>query len=67
MMKKSISIGLRLAKQSSVDLLSTGRIQPGNVDAILMMGDEDQASTLNAAIRYAGAIDNWYGKNEVEC
>lgn len=48
----------RLAKQSSVDLLSTGRIQSGNVDAILMMGDEDQAATLNAAIRYAGAIDS---------
>jgi len=48
----------RMAKQTSVDLLAYGRVGAANIDSILMMSDADQAKTLNAAIRYAGAIDS---------
>jgi len=46
----------RMAKQSSVDLISSGRLGSGNIDSILMMSEEDQVATLQLALNYAGAI-----------
>ena len=40
----------RMAKQASVDLVTTGRVGPGNLDSIAMMAPEDQASTIGSAL-----------------
>ena len=47
----------RLAKQSSLDLMTTGRLGSGNLDSILNMEEEDQVEVLGLSLRYAGAIN----------
>jgi hypothetical protein len=46
----------RLAKQASSDLLFYGRVNTGNMDAILSMGEQQQAETLALAHSYATQI-----------
>lgn len=40
----------RMAKQASVDLVTTGRIGGGNLDSIAMMKPKDQAITIGSAL-----------------
>jgi hypothetical protein len=49
---------LRLAKQAALDILSYGRIGTGNMDAISMLGANQQADTLELAINYSVEIDS---------
>ena len=46
----------RMAKQSAVDMISTGTINAGNVESILQMPVEHQEKVLNAAMRYSGVV-----------
>jgi hypothetical protein len=43
----------RLGKQAAMDLLFYGRVNGGNMDAIMSMGSEQQADTLALAHNYA--------------
>lgn len=47
----------RMAKQTSIDIITTGRLGPGNLDSVLMMPEEDQVKTLQLALNYAGAVN----------
>lgn len=40
----------RMAKQASVDMVTTGRISAGNLDSIAMMAPQDQALTIGSAL-----------------
>ena len=40
----------RMAKQASVDMVTTGRIGAGNLDSIAMMSPQDQALTIGSAL-----------------
>jgi len=40
----------RMAKQASVDMVTTGRIGAGNLDSIAMMSPQDQAFTIGSAL-----------------
>jgi hypothetical protein len=40
----------RMAKQASVDMVTTGRIGAGNLDSIAMMSPTDQALTIGSAL-----------------
>lgn len=40
----------RMAKQASVDMVTTGRIGAGNLDSIAMMAPQDQAITIGSAL-----------------
>jgi hypothetical protein len=40
----------RMAKQASVDMVTTGRIGAGNLDSIAMMAPQDQAFTIGSAL-----------------
>lgn len=46
----------RMAKQSTVDILTQGRIGAGNLDSILMMEEEDQVATMQLALDYSSAL-----------
>tara|TARA_A200000159_G_C7314005_1_gene335918 strand:+ start:840 stop:1733 length:894 start_codon:yes stop_codon:yes gene_type:complete len=46
----------RLAKQASADLVFYGRINTGNMDAILSMAPEQQTETLGLALSYASQL-----------
>ena len=46
----------RMAKQSAVDMISTGTINAGNVESILQMPEKHQHGVLNAAMRYSGVV-----------
>jgi hypothetical protein len=46
----------RMAKQSTVDILTQGRIGAGNLDSILMMNEEDQVATMQLALDYSSAL-----------
>lgn len=46
----------RMAKQSAVDVLTQGRIGPGNLDSILMMNEQDQVATMQLALDYSSAL-----------
>lgn len=52
----------RMAKQSAVDMLSGGSINMGNMESILQMKPEHQTKTLNAALRYGGAVNTGIDK-----
>jgi hypothetical protein len=39
-----------MAKQASVDMVTTGRIGAGNLDSIAMMAPQDQALTIGSAL-----------------
>jgi len=47
----------RLAKQAALDILSYGHIGTGNMDAISMMGADQQIDTLQLAVAYSSQID----------
>ena len=51
----------RMAKQASVDLLTTGRIQAGNLDSMLQMSPEDQAAVTDLALTYSTAVNRSVG------
>ena len=43
----------RMAKQASIDMVTTGRLGAGNLDSIAMMSPEDQASTIGTSLIYS--------------
>ena len=47
----------RMAKQSAVDMLSSGTINQGNMESILQMPQEHQRLAFNAAMRYSGVVN----------
>lgn len=49
----------RLAKQAACDLLFYGRINSGNMDAILSMSPEQQSETLALAISYGTQLQQY--------
>ena len=52
----------RMGKQSAIDLLTTGRIQAGNLESILQMAPEDQAAVTDLALTYSTAMNINIGK-----
>ena len=52
----------RLAKQCAIDLLTTGRVQSGNLESMLMMKPEDQAAITDLALTYSTAMNHSIGK-----
>ena len=42
----------RMGKQSAMEMLSMGKIQPGNLESIMHMPHEDQAKILRGALEY---------------
>ena len=52
----------RMAKQSAIDLLTTGRIQAGNLESMLQMNPEDQAAVTDLALTYSTALNHCIGK-----
>jgi hypothetical protein len=48
----------RLAKQAATDLLFYGRINGGNMDAILSMAPEQQTETLALAFNFSTQLQN---------
>ena len=56
----------RMGKQAAMDLLSSGRIGSGNMDAIAMMSEEDQIQTLKVAIQYSGLMSVGINKLQQE-
>ena len=52
----------RMAKQSAIDLLTTGRIQAGNLEYMLQMNPEDQAAVTDLALTYSTALNHCIGK-----
>lgn len=49
----------RLAKQAACDMMFYGRINSGNMDAILSMSPEQQADTLNLAINFGTQLQQY--------
>lgn len=49
----------RLAKQAACDMLFYGRVNSGNMDAILSMPPEQQAETLALTVTYSTQIQNY--------
>ena len=49
----------RLAKQAACDMMFYGRINSGNMDAILSMGPEQQADTLALAINFGTQLQQY--------
>ena len=49
----------RLAKQAATDMLFYGRINGGNMDAILMMPPEQQAETLALTVNYSTKLKSY--------
>jgi len=49
----------RLAKQAACDMIFYGRINSGNMDAILMMSPEQQAETLALTVNFATKLQNY--------
>jgi len=49
----------RLAKQAACDMMFYGRINSGNMDAILSMGPEQQADTLALAINFGTQLQRY--------
>ena len=54
----------RMAKQASVDMVTTGRIGAGNLDSIAMMAPEDQALTIGSALLNSKKLTS--GINRIE-
>ena len=51
----------RMGKQSAIDLLTTGRIQAGNLESLLQMAPEDQAAVTDLAMMYSTAVNKSIG------
>lgn len=49
---------IRMAKQAALDVMFYGRVNSGNMDAILMMNEEQQKKVLSLATHHALQIDN---------
>lgn len=49
----------RLAKQAACDMIFYGRINSGNMDAILSMSSEQQAETLALAVNFGTQLQNY--------
>lgn len=47
----------RLAKQLSIDIITSGRLGSGNLDSILQLPESDQIKTMQLALNYSGAIN----------
>lgn len=56
----------RLAKQAATDLLFYGRINGGNMDAILSMSSEQQTETLSLAISYGTQLQQVQDKIQAD-
>jgi hypothetical protein len=56
----------RLSKQASTDLVFYGRINTGNMDAILSMAPEQQTETLGLALSYASQLQTVQTKLQLE-
>ncbi len=54
----------RMAKQASVDMVTTGRIGAGNLDSIAMMAPQDQALTIGSALLNSKKLTS--GINRIE-
>lgn len=54
----------RMAKQASVDMVTTGRIGAGNLDSIAMMSPQDQALTIGSALLNSKKLTS--GINRIE-
>lgn len=52
----------RLAKQAACDLMFYGRINSGNMDAILSMSPEQQAETMALAVSFGSKLQNYQAK-----
>lgn len=52
----------RLGKQAALDMISTGKIGTGNMEAITMLNHDDQVKTLNVAIDWATRVDGAMGQ-----
>jgi hypothetical protein len=46
----------RLGKQAAMDIVSYGRIGSGNMESITMMPEDDQAKTLQIAVRFSNMV-----------
>ena len=46
-----------MAKQSAVDMLSSGTINQGNMESILQMNEKDQVKCIDAAMKYSGVVN----------
>lgn len=51
----------RMARQSATDLMTSGRIQAGNIEALLQMNPEDQAAVVDLALTYSTAVNRSIG------
>lgn len=56
----------RLAKQAATDMLFYGRINAGNMDAILMMPPAQQAETLALTVNYSTQLKNYQENLQLE-
>lgn len=56
----------RLAKQAATDLLFYGRVNSGNMDAILSMSPEQQTETLTLALSYGSQLQKIQGNIQLE-
>jgi hypothetical protein len=56
----------RLAKQAATDLLFYGRVNSGNMDAILSMSPEQQTETLTLALSYGSQLQKIQGTIQLE-
>lgn len=54
----------RMAKQASVDMVTTGRIGAGNLDSIAMMSPNDQALTIGSALLNSKKLTSGINKLE---
>lgn len=52
---------IRMSKQAALDIMFYGRVNEGNMDAILMMHPEQQKQVLTLATQHALEIDNGVG------
>jgi hypothetical protein len=52
----------RLGKQAALDMIATGKIGTGNMEAITMLNQDDQVKTLNVAIDWATRVDGAMGE-----
>lgn len=52
----------RLGKQAALDMIATGKIGTGNMEAITMLDHADQVKTLNVAIDWATRVDGAMGE-----
>lgn len=56
----------RLAKQAATDMLFYGRVNSGNMDAILMMPPEQQAETLALTVNYSTQLKNYQENLQIQ-